>query len=165
MENYNYDSFVGKQLLSSVGCRPFYLDRIRKYPPCDSKEKNARAYKVILNLIADPKDVKNVKKPCSEFTKISTISKEITNADREYFWIKKSEKIPEKFDGWFDVVVSFRKKTYTEISQIRAYSLQSLVGNAGGYVGLFVGYSIAELPLLFEIVYKYMADRFWPAQN
>ena len=37
---------------------------------------------------------------------------------------------------------------FKEIKQIRAYNLQSLIGNTGGYVGLLLGYTILELPFL-----------------
>ena len=36
--------------------------------------------------------------------------------------------------------------TYMEIRHEKAYDMQSLVGNAGGYVGLFLGYAILQLP-------------------
>ena len=49
----------------------------------------------------------------------------------------------------FVVVVSFQNlKRYLEIKQIRAYSFSSLVGNVGGYMGLFLGYAILNFPSL-----------------
>ena len=41
-------------------------------------------------------------------------------------------------------------KTYLEIKQIRAYSFPSLVGNVGGYMGLFLGYAILNFPALIS---------------
>ena len=52
---------------------------------------------------------------------------------------------PESID-WFKVRLWFRSNRFMEIKQIRAYNFQNLVGNGGGYIGLFLGYSIVQLP-------------------
>ena len=59
---------------------------------------------------------------------------------------------------WLSVIaiLAWFINTFKEIKQIRAYNVQSLIGNAGGYVGLFVGYTVAELPALLAIAYKYI---------
>ena len=62
----------------------------------------------------------------------------------------------------FQVQVSFQGPTYMEITQSRAYDAQSLVGNAGGYVGLFLGVALIQTPaaicmaarLLRKIIHK-----------
>ena len=41
------------------------------------------------------------------------------------------------------------EKLYFEIQQLRAYSVDSLVGNLGGYMGLFLGYALLNFPTLF----------------
>ena len=46
----------------------------------------------------------------------------------------------------FQVIMSFQGPTYMEITQSRAYDAQSLVGNAGGYVGLFLGVALIQTP-------------------
>ena len=45
--------------------------------------------------------------------------------------------------------ISFLK----EIKQIRAYSIMSVIGNASGYIGFAVGWSISELPRLIFWLY------------
>ena len=52
-------------------------------------------------------------------------------------------------------------KIYTKIKKLlfifqsnRAINGQALVGNIGGYLGLFLGYSILQLPGMIEIVAK-----------
>ena len=39
-------------------------------------------------------------------------------------------------------------KRYLEIKQIRAYTFTNLVGNVGGYMGLFLGYAVLNFPKL-----------------
>ena len=55
---------------------------------------------------------------------------------------------------FFVVDVNFQSPSYKEIKQIRAYNLQSLVGNSGGYVGLFLGYTIKEIPAYIQMFYE-----------
>ena len=48
--------------------------------------------------------------------------------------------------GWFVIDTSLWKSTYfKEIRKVKAYSFQSMVGNSGGYIGLFVGLTISDL--------------------
>ena len=42
----------------------------------------------------------------------------------------------------FTIVTNFRQTSFREIKQIRAYDIDSLVGNMGGYMGLFLGYAL-----------------------
>ena len=48
------------------------------------------------------------------------------------------------------VMMTFQGARYMEIMQIRAYDGQSLIGNAGGYVGLFLGVALIQLPAAFK---------------
>ena len=50
--------------------------------------------------------------------------------------------------GNFQLRFNFQGKTYMEIEQRRDYDFQSLIGNAGGYVGLFLGVCLLQLPQL-----------------
>ena len=43
-------------------------------------------------------------------------------------------------DRMFEVLLNFLDGTYMEIQHAKAYDGWSLVGNAGGYIGLFLGY-------------------------
>ena len=52
------------------------------------------------------------------------------------------------------VQMTFQGATYMEITQIRAYDGQSLIGNAGGYVGLFLGVALIQLPTAFENLFQ-----------
>ena len=51
-------------------------------------------------------------------------------------------------DTWFEIKIDILTDTFKEIKQVRAYSGQSLVGNMGGYLGLFLGYALLGVPSL-----------------
>ena len=52
----------------------------------------------------------------------------------------------ETDDDWFMMEFAIMMTKFKEIKQTRAYSVQSLVGNLGGYIGLCLGYAILNLP-------------------
>ena len=41
--------------------------------------------------------------------------------------------------------------------QVRAYNGESLIGNIGGYIGLFLGYTILQLPDLLIFLYQQLS--------
>ena len=53
------------------------------------------------------------------------------------------------------IKVNFLSGHFKEIKQIRAYNVQSLIGNAGGYIGLFLGYTLKEMPSFLKMIYGF----------
>ena len=45
---------------------------------------------------------------------------------------------------------------FKEIRQIRKYSVQSLVGNLGGYIGLCLGYALLNLPSVILDIWNHL---------
>ena len=52
----------------------------------------------------------------------------------------------------FGLGMQFVMKGYLEIKQEQAYTFTSLVGNVGGYMGLFLGYAILHFPKLLTVL-------------
>ena len=48
--------------------------------------------------------------------------------------------------GVIDVKINFEAQLFREITEVRAYNIQTLIGNVGGYIGLFLGFSLKEMP-------------------
>ena len=46
----------------------------------------------------------------------------------------------------FMVLVHFPNLKYRQIAHVQEYDIESLVGNIGGYIGLFLGYSLINFP-------------------
>ena len=53
------------------------------------------------------------------------------------------------------IKMNFLSGHFKEIKQVRAYNVQSLVGNAGGYIGLFLGYTLKEMPFFLKTLYGF----------
>jgi len=45
-----------------------------------------------------------------------------------------------KSERSFEILLEFHDGTYMAIQQAKAYDTQSLLGNTGGYIGMFLGY-------------------------
>ena len=49
---------------------------------------------------------------------------------------------------------NFPSFVYLQTVQVQAYDFERLVGNIGGYIGLFLGYSFLQIPHLMEYMYS-----------
>ena len=120
------DSFI-----RSLGCRPTFMTSPSVFPQC-SAGKNLK------NCDGSEWDEGHVE-PCKQVEKIFYTYEEYDNL---HSYGK---------EAYFYLQFNFQGKTYMEIEQTRDYDLQSLIGNAGGYVGLFLGVCLMQLPqLLFD---------------
>ena len=52
-----------------------------------------------------------------------------------------------------DVNQLYRQTKYLEKMQTRAYTIDDLVGACGGYIGLFLGYALLQLPSFINFVF------------
>ena len=48
-------------------------------------------------------------------------------------------------EGYSIFRVAYMQPTFQETRQVKAYDFNDLVGNVGGYVGMFLGYAILNL--------------------
>ena len=46
----------------------------------------------------------------------------------------------------FSIVMDTIQTSFLRIEQIRGYDFNSLIGNIGGYVGMFLGYALLNVP-------------------
>jgi hypothetical protein len=110
----NFDEIVAK----SNECRAAYLTKYKDIPLCSSQNKiNQSRYDT------SARNNKNYTKPCASMSKIDfTYATESNLKDETYFGI--------------GIVYPEQMKI---ISQTQAVDFHSLVGNMGGYIGLFLG--------------------------
>lgn len=57
-------------------------------------------------------------------------------------------------DSRFMVLVNFPNRKYREITHVQEYDIESMVGNIGGYIGLFLGYSLLHFPKFLLNLWK-----------
>ena len=119
MDNWmSYDKIIEQQHLENVGCRAPYQAIASEIPICDTKEKMNESLMDIQELAQkyDP--------PCQE----------MPNIIYSYGIAKHEEELGDNIA----LYVSYPDK-WKVITQSQAVDVHALIGNIGGYIGLFLG--------------------------
>ena len=122
-------------------------------PVCNSQDKFGKL-KVPRISIVDARFLKSYDPPCRQIkTVISTIDvKNATDADLSN---NEGKKPPfTKFD------IRCKDLGYKMINNVRAFNEESLIGNLGGYVGLFLGVAIWQATDFFVVVARKLKNCF-----
>ena len=114
-----YDKQVMKNHVERLGCKPPYLNVFGNYSVCVGKEKLKQAF-------FDSYVFPNVSiKPCTTLQNIN-------------YRYEEAELESEFVENMYAIQIVF-PHTFKEIVQVKAVDIQTVIGNAGGYVGLFCG--------------------------
>ena len=116
----NYDNMVVEEILRRRGCRPPYITGPRHYPKCDSKKKIRDAKIEVLT-----RRKMGLPKACQRSSKIR---KSIT----------RSHYRENEIDSSWDLRIFYPEEVKI-ITQSKDVDIHSLIGNIGGYLGLFLG--------------------------
>ena len=109
---------------------------------CTSQEKLKEAYGYLLdfNKILDESD-----KPCDEMLvqSIDSINYKPVSIPRD-----------------ISIAFHYTEKLYEEIKYTRAMGFESWLSNVGGFVGIFLGYSIMQIPDMFlHVIRSFLETR------
>ena len=138
----DYDDDTFQEILTTVGCRPPYTKSQPNLTLC----KNSEQMKNIVNLqmkLWEGDDLRHL--PCSGVEKLIT---GITESDEE-----------ETKDPYFTIALNIKDLTYKEIEMKKAYAVSALVGNVGGFIGLFLGYALLMFPELLKTIISHILMR------
>jgi hypothetical protein len=142
----NDDQKLFEQMFKEVGCVAPYLHLGVNKPIC-TRQKQLTIWRDTLTRFYQTPISKEIN-PCRVIRNVRYSSKIVTGT-------RYKEKV-------FSVAVRF-PEYYMEIEHVREYSIESLVGNAGGYLGLFLGYALLQLPGFVSEAYlaiKHILKRF-----
>ena len=124
--------------MQRVGCKPSYLKVDADFPICRSQ----REMKIFANFNST-----HYQPPCKSIRKILYSYEEFNHLED---W---TDGWPNETDRLFEVMVEFTDGTYMEIEQVQDYGPQDVVGDIGGYLGLFLGFALLQIPdMLFTFV-------------
>ena len=134
----NDDNYILSSIVKDIGCKPLHWKIDTSFPNCSRKE--------IMKMIGEytPHYYTNYPNPpCQRIKKILANYEEYDMVDdpekgngEEYIEMR----------GIFEVKMKFEDETFLLIQQTRDFDIQSLVGNSGGYLGLFLGCAILQIP-------------------
>ena len=144
-----HDDCIMKQILQNTKCKPphwIHLD----YPICKDKDSISRANtedfrKHSRNHFATPDFLKKFPmcEPCNELKVLTFTMQEVQRRTNESEISSLIPKIGSE-DAMLDLV--FKSTVYKEILHVRAFDIESLIGNMGGYFGLFLGFTLWQAP-------------------
>ena len=116
-DELNFDDVILEEFLNKIGCKALYHRSITDLEVCDSENKTK---------MASFEQIKNKKhmKACTSASILTFTYNEI-----DFDW---------KGSEWFHVTLEYPDQ-YREIKMIQAIDLQTVIANAGGYIGMFLG--------------------------
>ena len=133
----NADEKYQREIISKIECVPIYwihiLDPTPAYNTCTSNN-DLKMAKHFIHHFAPSYDP-----PCVEMTSLVTYSKNL-------------DQLPHQFL----LKVIYTERFYQEIKNDRDFCFVPLFSSVGGYLGLFLGYSLLQIPDLLHVVTSYM---------
>ena len=148
-KNYpNFDENYKNAIMKKVGCRPPYWNSNINFTNCKSKKDLQLIAKYAFKGYSGSSDTENlVTKKCVELKKISfRFDENELNLNLMEQTNPELKTIAPGNENITQFFVVFEDAGIKEIKQLRAFGIESLVGNVGGYIGLFLGFSIIQLP-------------------
>lgn len=112
-----YDELVLKRHLDSVGCRPPYINRFKNISICNTKEEMKK-----VRFEGKQLQSKYLEVPCQEMPYI------------EYNYFPDPGTFGTNYSIWFTYPQNIKLVTHS-----KDVDAHSLIGNLGGYIGLFLG--------------------------
>ena len=138
-----YDDKAKSNRIASVGCVPPYWKS--QYPEdnfkiCSNKTKMKTLYR--------DADWNRHTTPCRRMTRLTTNYMEFPTIYHD------KEVGPEYHDEYFAVYLYFPRASFKNIVLVRAFDIQTLIGNVGGYIGLFLGHTLLQIPGFVYYLWK-----------
>ena len=143
----NDDRVIMRNVMNRIGCRPPHWKIEINLPNCSKKEELKQFYYL---------DLSDQNPPCKGIQKVL-----YSYEDLDYlvnYWFDHSKETNGN-NTFFNIMIEFADPYFMEIKHVRSFSAQSLIGNAGGYVGLFTGYALLQLPRLIFLMIKCMHEK------
>ena len=114
-----YGTMILQEHLLRKSCRPLYLSQDESFPLCNTMEKMKNS-----SFHYEEPEEMGIKGPCRRISKIRMTS-------------YKGKDSYDKTKEWYLSI--FYPKEFKIITQSKEVDIHSLIGNIGGYIGLFMG--------------------------
>ena len=125
----SYDDSVVKHIIDIVKCKPPYFNVLRNESACKTKDGLNKAARLFWSIFFG---LDSIAIPCTEVHKV-----DLENKDTDDDSLDESQTLLKLY---------LNTAGYQEIRQTRAYTMMMLFGNVGGFVGLLLGCTLAQIP-------------------
>ena len=133
------------QVSEEVGCIPVYWKNIMYTPlkldTCQTQGDMKRIWNMLENVTAIQAIHSTYDPPCNEMKATVTYDPR------------------PKLDKWLVISFKYIDKNYQEIINVRDFGLESLWSTAGGFIGIFVGTSLSQIPELVAMAWTWLKNR------
>ena len=141
------DEVIKRNMIKNFTCTPPYWTESGKLSNCTTQQQLQDFHEMA---------IKTYLVPCRRMTQVTYLYSEYAS---DYYY-EKLQNLPTDEQNVF-VTFLYPDSRYKEIIMLRELNIQSLIGNAGGYVGICVGYSILQFPNLISSIYLKIKSVSW----
>ena len=117
-----------------------------------------RIFNLAEKIFHDPDALDQIDLPCDELIDVHS---EKIYYPRGTFGVDKLKDNIELYDNTTRLMIFFDRSIYREITHFRDYNLEGLIGNGGGYVGLFLGFAAWQIPDFCYLLYSSFAAKIY----
>ena len=143
------DNQIRHSIMNVVGCIPAFnrfflnesllLNKSSMYPACNRSEYK-RIYQLHRNVL-QAKDLYT--QPCTRMNNIVTTTDSITNTERLF-----SDLVFTQSGLKIEFNLNYLSQSYREIVNTLGFDMATLWSQVGGFIGMFLGYSLLQVPEL-----------------
>ena len=147
----NEDTKIMTAIIEEVGCIPSFWNDILANSGNILACKTATDYQKIYNYASNVALSRSlILQPCDEMLVVTNIVKESGRISKDAYLDQNTKKKVTYLDMAFVV----GSEMFQEIDNLRAFGLESCWSGIGGFVGMFVGYSILQLPEFLACIWE-----------
>ena len=144
VKNDDYDLYLQEAVINKLECiPPFWLYKRKSnshIKECTSIEKLEKLNEMIVDIYRNKLDYNS-----SPF-KMLKINPPCLDMFNSIVWNRLISRTPDENSALIEI--SYLEKNYEEIKQVEDFGTQDFVSNVGGFIGIFVGYSMMQIPEL-----------------
>ena len=142
---------IMEEVAKIANCIPPHWNTSLDYPTCNSTEKMKKFHNPGFSnhgRLAPSSVLQKLVEPC---VSLQSAAFHIWSEQRQ----SKFGRIPSADEeSSAQVGFTFKNKRYREIRYTQKFDIESLIGNVGGYIGLFLGFAIWQLPDLVKCIFN-----------
>ena len=144
------DEFVYKKMAENLECKPSHWKEVDHPNICNTTEAMKKSNFVDRAFVESD----DLEPPCDELQDVdvdanSYLRGKLTNSLLNLLENPQSA----------NFLVCFTRSIYREVTHVRGYNFEGFIGNGGGYVGLFLGFSIWQFPDFCYLVYNFFITK------
>ena len=151
------DELWYKKMADDLNCKPSHWKHI-DYPNICNDTVSMKRTNLMERYFIDPDVINIIDLPCDELQDVDfkTFKYSRGTFDEDVL------KLLNLNHQSAALIITFDRSIYREITHFRGYNLEGLVGNGGGYVGLFLGFAVWQIPDFINLAHRFIDSRMHP---